>query len=486
MAADPPSARRLAGELIAEIGAAEPALLELAGVELAGGLEQQLFFALRDGRTLPRGPRAALGRMTSAAAPLAAAAAGLFGRRRVPSPGPKPLVVLVRDPAHYPVLAQIEVELQRAAGRSLAMLRVGRAASVRPHHVVAPRLVDLFAPGLLGDLRRHRRLAASRLGRVPPGWPEQLGEVRADELRRVAMDELARIALGAAALLSAARGLDAALLAAFDEIGTWARILPAVGRRTGIPSLDLPHAEAADPIAIAGAEYDRWAVYGPRAAAVLRQAGVPDARIVSIGAPRFDPLVEALAGGPAGREGSGRVVFAAQYVTGQMTAEAHRACYAAAVSTAAALAPATLVVVPHPAEPPGSAAALAAESAAPPGVELRIAGAGALHDELPSAELLVTGWSNSIFEAAIAGVPAIAVNPGGVAPVDFAADGLALGAATPDEAASAAAALRDPATRRDTVERARAVAGQRLGPLDGRASERAAALMLSLARMADA
>jgi hypothetical protein len=69
-----------------------------------------------------------------------------------------------------------------------------------------------------------------------------------------------------------------------------------------------------------------------------------------------------------------------------------------------------------------------------------------------------------------------------VAPVDFAADGLAVGASDEASAARAAASLRDEETMRATVERAQAVATQRLGPLDGRASERAARLMLSLAR----
>lgn len=479
-------ARELAGEFVAGLQAAQPDLLQLAGVDLGGALEQQLFFAIRDGRLSSRGPRAAAGRLARAGAPFAAAVAGAGGAWRFPSPGRAPLVVLVRDPAHYPVVAQIEAGLQRMASRSLAMLRVGRAASVAPHHAVAPRLVDLVRPGMLAELLRQRRRAAAAFRTAPPDWSAQLGRKRADDLRRIGRDELERIALGAAGLLSAAQRMRPGLLAAFDEIGTWARILPAVGHRLGIPTLDLPHAEAADPVAIRGASYDRWAVYGPRAVAVLREAGVPSELIEAIGAPRFDPLVAALQGGPHSEDRSGRVVFAAQYVTGRMTQEAHRACYLAALEAAQALAPARLVVVPHPAEPSGTAARLVAESDAPSGVIVQLGASGRLHEELANAGLLVTGWSNSIFEAAIARVPAIAVNPGGVAPVDFAADGLALGARTPSEAAVAATSLRDPVVRSHVVERARAEAEERLGDLDGRASERAAAVMLSLARMADA
>jgi hypothetical protein len=174
-------------------------------------------------------------------------------------------------------------------------------------------------------------------------------------------------------------------------------------------------------------------------------------------------------------------VFAAQYEAGSMRRHVLEACYRAALGAAEALG-AELVVVPHPAEQPGTAASLVAGQRDPSGVAVRLAAAGDLHRELIGSALLVTGWSNSVFEAAVAGVPALTVNPGGIAPVDFAADGLALGATDADSAKTAAAGLRDEGRRDAAVRRAREVAVERLGALDGRASWRAARLMLAMAR----
>jgi hypothetical protein len=94
---------------------------------------------------------------------------------------------------------------------------------------------------------------------------------------------------------------------------------------------------------------------------------------------------------------------------------------------------------------------------------------------------MVTGWSNSVYEAAIAGVPSITVAPAGVSPVDFAVEGLAIAARDEASAAEAARSVLDPDSRQAAVARARAVLPERLGPLDGRATERAARLALELA-----
>jgi hypothetical protein len=473
------AARLLARELVEDLRAADHRALGFQGVDLAGALEQQLFFAIRDGRRPAGGTARDLAASAGAwLRPLAAAGVGLMAWR-LPKPGRAPMVVLVREPTHYAVLAQVEAELQAVAGETLALLRVGRAAAAAPPHAVAPRLAELMEPGLATRALGHHRLTRRALRVAVAVWRGRVDARRAAELFEIASVESGRIALGAAALLSAARCWRPALLAGFDEIGTLARLLPEVARSAGVPSLDLPHAEAADASAIQGASYDCMATYGPRATAVLRAAGVPAERIVEIGAPRLDPLVRLVAEGrPAGEDR--QVLFAAQYVAGAMTFDVMRSCYRAALAAARAIGASEVVVVPHPAEEPGTAARVMAP-AGPVDLPVRVSNAG-LHLELTRSRLLVTGWSNAVFEAAVAGIPAIAVNPGGVAPVDFAADGLAVGASDEASAARAAASLRDEETMRAMVERARAVATQRLGPLDGRASERAARLMLSLAR----
>ncbi len=476
MRTDAAAARRLAGDLVDDLREASAGPIQFDGVDLGAAIEQQLFFAIRDGSGGGRSRR----ELTTLLRPVAAAGVGLMAWR-LPRPGARSLVVLVREPTHYPVLAQIEAALQASAGESLALVRVGRAAGVSPPHAVAPRLVELMEPSLAVRAAAQGRRLEAALEAAASAWSLRLGETRAGELGRFAVPEMGRILLGAAGLLSVVRRWRPALLSAFDEIGTWARLVPEVARRSGIPSLDLPHAEAADAIAIRGVAYDCMASYGPRATEVLRAAGVPEGRIVEIGAPRFDPLVR-LAAERSRATGLGRrVVFAAQYVTGAMTREGLEACLRAAVAAAHAFEAGELVVVPHPAEQPGTAAGLVA-SLARPAVTVRVAADTGLHAEIAGASLMVTGWSNSVFEAAVAGIPAIAVNPGRVAPVDFAADGLAIGASDEASAASAAVELRNAPARDAAVARARSVATQRLGPMDGRASERAARLMMALAR----
>jgi hypothetical protein len=472
----------MAGTLVRALADADPDILRFSGVDLQPALEQRLFITLRDGRALHAGRLArAATRAAAVARPLAAAGVGAARAWRVPPPGEGPLVVLVREAAHYPVLAQIEGELQEMGGESLTMVRVGRAAHAVPAHAIAPRLADLLMPRRALQLLAFEASVRRALARSTTGWGELVGTARASELRTIALGELGRIALGTAGLLSMADRWQPALLAAFDEIGTWARLLPAVARSRGIPSLDLPHAEAADVHAIRGVSYDRMAVYGPHAADVLAAADYPRESIVQIGAPRFDPLVRATAADPA-PAATRRVVFAAQYVAGAMRPAVLAACYRAALAAAGAAGAAQLVLVPHPAEAPGTASRLVERHPAPDGVHVRLAPAGSLHEALRGTWLVVTGWSNSVFEAAVAGVPALTINPDGVAPVDFAADGLSLGATDEATAAAAARSLLDEAMRVATIDRARQVATERLGSLDGRASARAARLMLAMAR----
>lgn len=470
--ASPGDARELAVALVASAAEAEPALLRVRGVDLAGALEQQLFFALRDG--MPAG--APVPGRVHALALGRAAGATLLGTVRALSRSrmePGGALLLIREPTHDPVVSRLAAELARN-GIALGVVRTGRAASVAgpPGLPSAPlsAFVDAASTAALWQLQA---LLLARGPRATAGWRQLAGDAPVTGLRAVLARELPRIALGGVALAAAVRHWQPRALVAFDEIGTWARLLPAVGRAAGIGSLDLPHAEAADTTAIRGAGYDRMAVYGTRAAEVLRAAGVAPDRIVQIGAPRFDPLIAALRGGVTAGDRR-RIVYAAQYVTGRMTPPLLAATRQAALAAARAAAPAELVLVPHPAA--GEALSLPEPSA---GIGLRLA-PGGLHGELPGAWLLVTGWSNSVFEAALAGVPALTVAPPGVAPVDFASEGLSIGAADPEAAAAEALRLLDPDAHRAAVERARGALESRIGPLDGAATRRAAALIREL------
>jgi hypothetical protein len=176
-----------------------------------------------------------------------------------------------------------------------------------------------------------------------------------------------------------------------------------------------------------------------------------------------------------------RILVAAQYVQGLMTIAGLEACHRAALAAAAAVAPAQVIVVPHPLQPRNLIEGIVAGFADPPGVAVRVEHSHGLHALLDGAWLLATGWSNSVFEAALRRVPSIMVDPEHLSPVSYAAEGLAIGVSTDAAAADAARALLDPGFREATLDRAAAALTEHLGPLDGRASERAARLILSMA-----
>ena len=462
------AARHDAAALVARLRSQCPGALELRGADLGTALEQQLFFRLRAGDLAA----AATGRLEGLRAWGRVAGIGGAGLtallHRPPEPGG--VVAMVRQQVHVDALAGIDEELRRQGGPRVQTVRIGPAAKLAQQAgpLRGPAIFQVMDPRLAPSLAAHQR----RVRGVRPSAAVQ------PAIAAFARSELPRIAAGAVGVESVIRRYRPSLLVSFDEIGTWARLIPAVARRAGVPTLDLPHAEAADAVAISGASYDAFAVYGPRARQVLQAAGIAPERIHEIGAPRFDGLIAAARENSA--PGSRRsVLFAAQYVTGRLTADVLSETYRAALAAAAAT-HSPLDVVPHPAQPPGTIERLMAENPAPDGVEVRTADGG-LHAALAASWLLVTGWSNSVMEAAIAGIPSITVNPGGVAPVDFAAEGLATGATGERDAATAAAALRDPRQAQDALDRARGTLVDRLGPLDGRASERAATLIRSLA-----
>jgi hypothetical protein len=482
VAAEPASSawhpRITARALVQALRDARPELLDHGGTDLGPALEQQLFQAIRDGRRVPR-DRLAWPRV------VAAGVATLLTRQRL-DPGPRRFVVLVRVLHREQALAGIDRQLERLGARPFVQVRVG-AAGQAARTPDSARLTDLLDRREVGQLVRSTLRIARGLNAATSGWAGIVGGDDADRLRTVAARELPNLALGAFGLRSLVRRWDPALLAAFDEKGTWSRLLPAVARSAGIPSLNLPHSEAADEAAIAGADFDRVAAYGPRARIVLEGAGIPPERIVEVGAPLFDDLgaaapIELTAGSGAGAQPSGprRVVLAAQYVQGGLTEAGLEACLTGALAAAGAVTPSKLVIVPHPLEQPGLIAGLAARHATPPGVEVSI-DRGGLHAALADAWLMITGWSNSVFEAGLAGVPAILVDAEAAAPVTYAEDGLGIGVRTDEEAAAAASRLLEPAFRQSTLERARAALEAHLGPLDGRASERAARLAIELA-----
>lgn len=459
-----------------------PELLSLDGVDLGPALEQQLFFALRDGSGGPAGPaRAVRDAAIAAVRGVGTVLNALIPRRAIDVP-PRPIVVLIRLPARMTILRPIEAELERNSGGPLLIVRVGRAASGPAGRPGAPRMQDVVGPRVGLVALRHQARVMVGVGRATGPWASIVDRPTASRLAALTATELPRIALGVAAISSIVGRWQPSLFVGFDEVGTWSRIVPAVARHARIPSLNLPHAEAGDPIAIAGADYDHFGVFGPQAARVLTRAGIPADRIVETGAPHFDGLVsrgvpEALA---SARDEARRILFAAQYVQGAMTLAGLEACHRGALAAAAAVGSAEVVVLPHPVQPAGQIEAIVARVPVPAGVAVRVERPGRLQELIDDAWLLVTGWSNSAFEAAIRGVPTLMVDVEHVSPVAYVAEGLAIGVGTETAAAAAARALLDPEFRTATLARSSAALAEHLGPLDGRSSERIAELILAL------
>ena len=328
---------------------------------------------------------------------------------------------------------------------------------------------------------------ALRVRRAAPRAEEARRSIRPGEadLTSFAFTALPRLAAAAARLAAASELLHPSLLVGFSESGIWGRILPAVAHQRHLPSLDLPHAEAADPWGSVGIGYDVVAVYGPRATEIMLRAGVAAERICEVGPIRYDALVKRSRTRRPPAEVPRRIVFASQPArpgSRVLGPQSKAAAVQAAPAAAVPLAPAQLVFRPHPTETDSVGEETLAACPRRAGVTFEIERVRGLHELLDGAWLLVTGSSQSVYEAAIAGVPCLMVNPSGEPdPVPFAEEGIAIRAEDGAGAAAAAVWLMDANHRRRQVARARAALRPHFGALDGAATARTAELIIKLA-----
>ena len=474
-------ARELAAALTEDLRRTAGPALAWAGIDLRPSAEHFLYTALR--RPAHHEPEG----MLSAVRPLVRLARATYLTRRWRGPSPAvDVLVLVTQPVHASLFVPIERELGDATSAILVDART-RGSHNEPIAGTRCRLAAHLELRQLPSLVAHAMTVQLRLRTAPSAWGRRVDASTADSLLAILRRGLPLAALDAAHIDAMIPRHRAGVVACFSESGILARIAPVVGRRRGVAVVDLPHADAADPWGTVGADYDGVAVYGPRAAEVMRVAGVPIDRIVQIGPLRYDAILSTprVASADAPR----RVIFASQPADPSKRAlhpEVKRATLRAALAVAEALSPAELVVVPHPTEHDTIAEEELATMPAIEGVAASIARAGGLHDVLPGAWVLVTGSSQSVFDAVLSGIPAITANlTGGSDPVAFATDGIALGATSAEEAGTLADGLRDPDARRGVVEAARASIGGSLGPLDGSAGARAAAWLRSFVNRAD-
>jgi len=484
--------RTLAAALTAEVAARTPGLLRVGGIDLAQALEHSLFTVLRQeasgSAAVPirqtRSPNPAVPFVRIARSVRTAFAGARSQRADAPIGG---VLVLASASIHARLAGLVADELRDRHGPAVHLLATGPALEVSGRFASSGVLGTHLDGRWPWRLARHAAAVQRRAARGTAGWIE-LDAERADALRRILVATLPRLALRAAELGSTVASLRPSLLVAFNESGIWGRLLPAVARARGLPSLDLPHGEAADPWATVGIGYDLVAVYGPRARAVMRAAGVDDERIEEVGPLRFDPLIRAMAKVPVTPLLPRRIVFASQPAgPGRAVPLSEKArILRVAISASRVAAPCEMLIRPHPTETDAVAAQVLAEAQLPNGVSVRIERDRDLHALLSEAWVLMTPFSQSVYEAAIAGVPSITIDLAGrPSPIPFAQEGIALGASDEPSAAATLTGLLDDAQRAEAVAHARAALAPHLGTLDGHAADRIAGLverLLSLER----
>ena len=468
------AARDLATRLVAEVRSAAPTLLAADGIDLSSAMEQHCYLWLVD----PHPARRAKARVFSS--PTLAALGRAVGKNqpRTQADLRGHGALLVQAAVHCRIWQPVA---EACAQQGMSPITVVAAARFHGGGGCEPdaqlsKYLDRRRASLLGRSALERALRWTDATR---GWDSLLEAEQSTALRsrsRTALARLTSLALQLAVLIDELRP---PLLITFAELSESSRIFGNAGKARGIPTLDLPHAEAVDPGRLRGLTYDRIAVFGPVAADVMRAAGVPTGRITEIGAPHFDRLSSMQHLVPALPR---RVVFASQYLGGRMTAEVKAATAKAAIAAAAALAPATLVIRRHPLESDDVVERELAQ-ALPQGLSVTMASDEPVERTLAGAWLLTTAWSNTVYEAALLGIPSLTINTtGGPDPMPFAHEGISVGATDPSSASAAARRLRDHAARHDAVSRIQGPLTAHLGPLDGHASERAAALISDLLR----
>jgi hypothetical protein len=468
-------ARREAASLVTRLRETEPEILALAGLDLGPALEQSLFGLLR--HTDLAAPHA---RRPTRLGALMRLTMGLAGGLGAPRPAAGSVVAIGLSPAHPRILEPISDELVRRGTAEPFLVRAAKLDVVAAgRRFRGAGLSDLVDAEFVAPLIQHLRRLGRRLDGATRSWDEAWSPVSTEALRRGARDALARSGLEAACLLSIAARRPA-LMMSFNENGRWARLIPAAARRRGVLSLDVAHAEIVDAVAIQGADFDRFAVFGAYSASTLQEAGMDPGRVVQIGAPRFDQLIR------RARKGDGRpertIVVASQWLGGRMTAPVKRAMLEMIFEAASSVAPVQVVVRLHPLEVDSTVQETVASLPPQAGVASRVERDGDLYEALDGAWAMVTGWSNAVFEAALLGVPSICVNTtGGPLPLDL-AGGIASEAGTAGQLTSRLGQLLDDRERGRALAAARDGLLPRLGPLDGHAAERAADLILEMIR----
>jgi len=442
----------------------------MRGIDLGPALEQQIYFALRDRAPAAGGVRPGLVRWALAPSAIVASVRPL----RRPSIQGHGALAIVRGELHARDFGAVAAELHRRDGPPADVVRVGQAAaSANPTVRGLPRIVDLLRPGWTLAAFRHRG-TAGRLARLASEIDPQVGAV--------VREQLPRLAVAAAGIGSATDAAAPRVLVTYDEAGSWGRLIVAAGERIGIPVIDLPHSEFVNPEVLVGARFSAIGVYGPSSRDLAAKSGFPPGEIRVVGSVRHD-LLESRARSARvdGDRQPIRLVFAAQYPTARLPEAVLVAGLDATLRSAGRVAPAIVRIAPHPFGPRGLVERWLKDLRVPDGVAVELAPSDGLQDAIIHADFLVTVASQSVLEAAVVGIPAVAIQPAGASyTFPYADEGMAAVTRDAGELEAKIAELREPASGAAAVARARAAVGRHLGPMDGRAASRSADLIEDL------
>jgi len=347
-----------------------------------------------------------------------------------------------------------------AAYRWNAYTPRGAAGRIARHVLGTPARTRLNAFGL------------DAIGWLPPGL---LWTLRYTDIQRYA------------AMLEAFEGLaraqHPALWITLEDLLAFGKCAAAVGERLGVPTLNVQHGIiGAYPYRTGIDVVGTFAVFGEADRQTLIARGADPARVVVTGPVRYDELRALQVDRDAFRRGAGLdparpvVLFASQPAQRLVTGGGRRAALRA-LARAAAETGAQVVVKAHPLEDRATLRhALREANLDAPIVE------GQLYEWLLACDVMATLSSTVVYEAAVAGRPALLLEWSGNPDVaGYLEAGIGLRPAAPEQTGAALRSLlADETLRAAMLERQRAFAAHHLAGADGRASERLAALAREL------
>lgn len=404
----------------------------------------------------------------------------------------------ILGPTLVPLFDRIGVRLQsehglRVAGVDLPAGPPGEA--ITPGDLQRYRLHNLLEPAMMREAQAVAMAGPHAVAEVLRALAEFAPlthvprELRAVLTRRLHASLTRDLSLGVLHARLWQRALDAlrpAAVVGFVHYNELMAPLVLQARHRGIPTLYLQHG-ICGPLFRAEAllPYDDLVVFGEYARVMLAPLAQPDADFTLTGHSVYDDLTAGPTAGMLREQLLGQrrhlVLVTTQPIEINLRAYERRWWLEVLAEACVAL-DARMAIKPHPREDPGLYESLAERW--PAHVSLIPHGAHELSALIGAADVLVTRFSTTVFEAALLDRPAMTVNlAGGEDQYPFAAEGAALGVYAEEQLLPTLRRLLRDATARARLARSRRqFLDRHIGPRDGRATERIAALIAERAR----